>query len=175
MLNQKITLAAFAAVLGAIGVAGQAGFSSLPYSFITPYNHSCAFKNPGRSCPEANPMQVRYTRPGFECGLMKSCSQVDSCCQETFGGLVLSTQFWSTYTGRESSGQLLPQNSWSTLIQGLPVIFAVLIGVLLSQLYTDYGRYVHMFAHSDTFLNRVDGSQDFCNGTQALFAYFLHR
>jgi ribonuclease T2 len=32
---------------------------------------------------------------------------------ETYGGLVLSTQFWSTYTGLESKGQLLPANSWT--------------------------------------------------------------
>src|SRR6202034_1683647 len=28
-------------------------------------------------------------------------SLVDSCCTETFGGLVLSTQYWDTYTGLE--------------------------------------------------------------------------
>ena len=37
---------------------------------------------------------------------------VDSCCVETFGGLVLATQFWDTYTGLESQGQLLPENTW---------------------------------------------------------------
>jgi ribonuclease T2 len=48
-----------------------------------------------------------------------SCSKdavpdkVDSCCSETFGGLVLSTQFWSTYTGLEDQGQLLPEDSWT--------------------------------------------------------------
>jgi ribonuclease T2 len=37
----------------------------------------------------------------------------DSCCTETYGGLVLATQFWSTYTGLESAGQVLPKDSWT--------------------------------------------------------------
>ncbi|KAH8700915.1 ribonuclease T2-like protein, partial [Talaromyces proteolyticus] len=37
----------------------------------------------------------------------------DTCCSETFGGLFLSTQFWNTYTGLESEGQVLPANSWT--------------------------------------------------------------
>lgn len=37
----------------------------------------------------------------------------DSCCAETYGGLVLQTQFWSTYTGLESQGQLLPGDTWT--------------------------------------------------------------
>ena len=47
------------------------------------------------SCPSQNPLDV------------------DTCCTETFGGLVLQTQFWSTYTGLESQGQLLPPNTWT--------------------------------------------------------------
>jgi ribonuclease T2 len=43
----------------------------------------------------------------------QSPAAVDSCCVETFGGLVLSTQFWSTYTGGESEGQLLPEETWT--------------------------------------------------------------
>lgn len=38
---------------------------------------------------------------------------VDTCCVETYGGLFLSTQFWSTYTGLEDEGQLLPANTWT--------------------------------------------------------------
>ena len=38
---------------------------------------------------------------------------VDTCCTETYGGLLLSTQFWSTYTGLESEGQLLPADTWT--------------------------------------------------------------
>ncbi|KAG2155619.1 ribonuclease T2 [Suillus clintonianus] len=41
----------------------------------------------------------------------------NSCCNVAQGGLVLQTQFWSTYTGLESQGQLLPQGSWT--IHGL--------------------------------------------------------
>lgn len=43
----------------------------------------------------------------------QSPSDVDSCCVETFGGLLLTTQFWDTYTGLESEGQLLPENTWT--------------------------------------------------------------
>ncbi|THH33438.1 hypothetical protein EUX98_g792 [Antrodiella citrinella] len=41
----------------------------------------------------------------------------NTCCSPTPGGLVLQTQFWSTYTGLESRGQLLPKGSWT--IHGL--------------------------------------------------------
>lgn len=40
-----------------------------------------------------------------------------SCCNVVQGGLVLQTQFWSTYTGLEREGQLLPSGSWT--IHGL--------------------------------------------------------
>lgn len=41
----------------------------------------------------------------------------DTCCSPTPGGLVLQTQFWSTWTGLEHKGQLLPKDSWT--IHGL--------------------------------------------------------
>jgi len=41
----------------------------------------------------------------------------DSCCSVVGGGLVLQTQFWSTYTGLEKEGQLLPKGS--STIHGL--------------------------------------------------------
>ncbi|KAL1676153.1 ribonuclease T2-like protein [Schizophyllum commune] len=41
----------------------------------------------------------------------------NTCCSPTPGGLVLQTQFWSTYTGLEDEGQLLPKGSWT--IHGL--------------------------------------------------------
>ena len=41
----------------------------------------------------------------------------NTCCSPTPGGLILQTQFWSTYTGREYEGQLLPKESWT--IHGL--------------------------------------------------------
>ncbi len=40
-------------------------------------------------------------------------SSVDSCCTETFGGLLLSTQYWDTYTGLEDKGQLIPPKTWT--------------------------------------------------------------
>jgi len=40
-------------------------------------------------------------------------SKVDTCCTETYGGLVLLTQFWSTWTGLEAKGQKLPPNTWT--------------------------------------------------------------
>merc|ERR1711939_1256884 len=83
------------AAAGAQLVAAQAGFSSLPYPGITPFNHTCSLDTVYSSCPEQN-----YT-------------SVDSCCTETFGGLVIATQFWDTYTGLESEGQLLPKEAWT--------------------------------------------------------------
>jgi ribonuclease T2 len=63
-------------------------------------NHTCVLVPDYQSCsPEANPLTV------------------DSCCVETFGGLLLSTQFWDVYTGFESEGQLLPEKNWT--IHGL--------------------------------------------------------
>jgi len=38
---------------------------------------------------------------------------LDTCCSPTPGGLVLSTQFWSTWTGLEREGQFLPKDSWT--------------------------------------------------------------
>ncbi|KAL9621974.1 MAG: hypothetical protein Q9160_003636 [Pyrenula sp. 1 TL-2023] len=62
----------------------------------SPENHTCALSPPVLSCsPAATP------------------SLTDSCCSETFGGLLLSTQFWDTRTGLESQGQLLPPQSWT--------------------------------------------------------------
>ncbi|KAF2498309.1 ribonuclease T2 family protein [Lophium mytilinum] len=59
-------------------------------------NHTCLFSKPLLSCsPGAIP------------------SEVDTCCVETFGGLLLQTQIWSSYTGFESEGQVLPKNSWT--------------------------------------------------------------
>lgn len=65
------------------------------YPLQSPLNHTCFLQKPLLSCPPQSP------------------SVVDSCCVETFGGLLVSTQFWDTYTGRESSGQYLPEGSWT--------------------------------------------------------------
>ncbi|PQE17930.1 ribonuclease t2 family protein [Rutstroemia sp. NJR-2017a WRK4] len=51
--------------------------------------------------------------PHWSCSALAHPNVTDSCCTETYGGLVLSTQFWDTYTGYESSGQLLPKDSWT--------------------------------------------------------------
>lgn len=66
------------------------------YSGLTPNNHTCSLQTPLLSCS-----------PGAQAGL------ADSCCVETYGGLVLSTQYWDTYTGLESQGQILPKDSWT--------------------------------------------------------------
>ncbi|GME41503.1 Ribonuclease T2 [Neofusicoccum parvum] len=63
-------------------------------------NHTCQLHDPILSC-------TADAVPGL----------TDTCCTETFGGLVLATQFWDTYTGYEEAGQLLPKESWT--IHGL--------------------------------------------------------
>lgn len=49
----------------------------------------------------------------LSCSPQAQANLTDSCCAETYGGLVLSTQFWDTYTGLEKEGQLLPRNTWT--------------------------------------------------------------
>jgi ribonuclease T2 len=70
------------------------------YSGLSPLNHTCQLQKPVLSCSKAADALGAY-------------KGLDSCCTETFGGLALATQFWSTYTGLESKGQLLPPNSWA--------------------------------------------------------------
>jgi ribonuclease T2 len=53
----------------------------------------------------------------LSCSSQANPATVDACCVETFGGLVVQTQYWNTYTGLEAEGQLLPPDSWS--IHGL--------------------------------------------------------
>ena len=85
----------------AIVTAASAGaVSAQLYPGQSKDNHTCVLVPDYRSCsPEANPLTV------------------DSCCVETFGGLILLTQFWDVYTGYESEGQLLPEHNWT--IHGL--------------------------------------------------------
>ncbi|KAI9934459.1 hypothetical protein ASPWEDRAFT_175188 [Aspergillus wentii DTO 134E9] len=80
--------AALAAALSNIASASLYGESYL--------NHSCVLHDPIPSCSKN-----------------ATLANVDTCCTETFGGLVMSTQFWDTYTGLESEGQVLPKNSWT--------------------------------------------------------------
>ncbi|KAG5949600.1 hypothetical protein E4U60_003747, partial [Claviceps pazoutovae] len=67
----------------------------------TPALDHCASINPVLSCScNATPGKAGNT-----------------CCTETYGGLLVATQLWSTFTGRESEGQVYAKNSWS--IHGL--------------------------------------------------------
>ncbi|KIW03663.1 uncharacterized protein PV09_04985 [Verruconis gallopava] len=92
ILAMKVSSWIIAAGLSKLCSASLYGESSL--------NHSCVLSKPLLSCsPEANAPDAFKT--------------LDTCCVETYGGLFLSTQFWSTYTGYESKGQLLPPNSWT--------------------------------------------------------------
>ncbi|KAI0597876.1 ribonuclease T2 family protein [Biscogniauxia sp. FL1348] len=70
------------------------------YPGLSTSNHTCTLAPPVLSCSQG-------AQPGL----------VDTCCTETYGGLVLQTQFWNTYTGLESEGQVLPKDSWT--IHGL--------------------------------------------------------
>lgn len=64
------------------------------------YNHTCVLD------------------PQYEsCSTQATPENVNTCCVETFGGLLLQTQFWTIYTGLEDEGQLLPASSWG--IHGL--------------------------------------------------------
>ncbi|KAL2133093.1 hypothetical protein VTI74DRAFT_2924 [Chaetomium olivicolor] len=66
----------------------------------------------GSSCG-SSPGNCRHVKPELSCSTAAQSGLVNSCCVETFGGLVVSTQFWDTYTGLESEGQLLPKNSFT--------------------------------------------------------------
>ncbi|KAK1921179.1 ribonuclease T2 [Papiliotrema laurentii] len=82
-----IALTAFLPLL--LSLAGVRAWSS--------DNHTCALSAPVYSCENTTAI-------------------VDTCCVPT-EGLVLVTQFWSTYTGNEESGSVLPKKSWT--IHGL--------------------------------------------------------
>lgn len=49
----------------------------------------------------------------MSCSAKANPATADTCCTETYGGLVLQTQFWDTYTGFESEGQLIPPKTWT--------------------------------------------------------------
>ncbi|KAL4399091.1 RNA endonuclease [Malassezia pachydermatis] len=82
-----------------IGAAllGAAFVNAALYSNTSQHNHTCVLQTPVTSCSVKS----------------LDLANVDSCCSETFGGLVLSTQFWDTHTGEEENGQLLPQKHWT--------------------------------------------------------------
>ncbi|KAK4501586.1 hypothetical protein PRZ48_007395 [Zasmidium cellare] len=71
--------------------AAFAGSASAALYNISPDNHTCVLQPQYLSCSaKANPKTV------------------DTCCTETFGGLVLATQFWDTWADKE-----LPENTWT--------------------------------------------------------------
>ncbi|KAF7981115.1 hypothetical protein HWV62_34837 [Athelia sp. TMB] len=90
-----IAVLAVASLLAGSATASQLSYS-LPNTF--PNLAKCASENLQYSCENTTVV-------------------TDSCCSIVQGGLVLQTQFWSTYTGLEKEGQLLPKGSWT--IHGL--------------------------------------------------------
>ena len=61
------------------------------YQGISNQNHTCVIQPAYRSCsPKANPLHV------------------DTCCVETYGGLLLQTQFWDTWADKP-----IPENTWT--------------------------------------------------------------
>lgn len=89
MKSRSVIAAALLSTLCSASLYGQ-----------SPLNHTCVLEPPVLSC-------------SAEADAPDAYKALDSCCTETFGGLLLSTQFWSTYTGLEEEGQLLPPNSWT--------------------------------------------------------------
>lgn len=86
-------LASIVALLAAPSLASLSGFKfTLPNTL--PQIASCLSQPATYSCENTTVIQ-------------------NTCCSPTPGGLVLSTQFWDTYTGLERQGQLLPKNSWT--------------------------------------------------------------
>lgn len=92
-MSSPSLLAALGAAAALLPATARAGL----YPGLSTENHTCSIQTPVLSCSAgaADP------------------SAVDTCCVETFGGLILATQFWDTYTGREAEGQLLPKDSWT--------------------------------------------------------------
>ncbi|WFD27805.1 ribonuclease T2 [Malassezia nana] len=88
MVSAKVFVAALSTA-----VLAQAAL----YSNTTKFNHTCAIKPAVRSCSLA----------------ALDLASLDTCCTETYGGQLLATQFWDTYTGRENDSQLLPQKHWT--------------------------------------------------------------
>ncbi|PQE22843.1 Ribonuclease T2 family protein [Rutstroemia sp. NJR-2017a BBW] len=58
--------------------------------------------------------------PHWSCSALAHPNVTDSCCTETYGGLVLSTQFWDTYTGRQFDPSPSPNTTTGTS-SGTPV------------------------------------------------------
>ena len=79
-------------------------------------NHTCVLST---SCLLRISFPALIFRASKSANPLLSCSagavpgKVDTCCVETFGGLLLSTQYWDTYTGLEAQGQKLPADTWT--------------------------------------------------------------
>ncbi len=79
-------------------------------------NHTCALRMIPLDFPSWNRCKSNYLSletPYLSCSAQAYPNITDSCCTETFGGLVLSTQYWDTYTGYEAKGQVLPRDTWT--------------------------------------------------------------
>jgi len=84
-----------------LSLAAAASVQAVLYPGQSNLNHTCIVP----TMPQAAGV--------LSCSPLANASRVDSCCVETYGGLLLATQFWDTYTGLESSGQLLPEDTWT--------------------------------------------------------------
>jgi len=107
VLELKMKSSTIASVLlgaGAVRASLYPGQSNL--------NHTCQLRLSPPSVSFLNSNNVPET-PFLSCSANAYPNITDSCCTETYGGLVLSTQFWDTYTGLESQGQVLPKDTWS--------------------------------------------------------------
>ncbi|KAJ4417999.1 hypothetical protein N0V82_005851 [Gnomoniopsis sp. IMI 355080] len=83
--------------------------------FLTAFAGEVAAKIYGRSLygESTSNHTCQLSDPVLSCSAGAQPNLTDSCCTETYGGLLLSTQFWDTYTGFESQGQVLPKDSWT--------------------------------------------------------------
>ncbi|GAO16589.1 hypothetical protein UVI_02019730 [Ustilaginoidea virens] len=83
---------------------------------MTPDNHTCAIGEQWSNCADAERREP--VEPVLSCSCEAALDKVkDTCCTETYGGLLVATQLWSTFTGLESHGQLYPKHAWG--IHGL--------------------------------------------------------
>ncbi|KAK2606073.1 hypothetical protein QQS21_003468 [Conoideocrella luteorostrata] len=87
------------------------------YPGITPDNHTCAIVFV-LALTNVSLRSYQTVEPVLSCSCKAKPEKVkDTCCTETFGGLLVATQLWSTFTGLESKGQIYAKDSWS--IHGL--------------------------------------------------------
>lgn len=106
MSTMSFTLSAIV-LLAAGAAASLYGESNL--------NHTCQISELPQppACGVSPLINTANDNAILSCSAGANASLTDSCCAETFGGLLLSTQYWDTYTGLEAQGQLLPQDTWT--------------------------------------------------------------